>query len=221
MVLLAGVAHASSPGRSASGAVRNIDVTRDGALFSTDWLYKLAFQGRIFIATDADANDTVTGQTSFADTTPTFSLEVPSGVAAILLRVSLGQVGAVAGGAVTVNMAISSGALSRASGGTAETVYCARTDAPAGSAQCTLYSGPTATTALLTKNLYSTNLIGPDVSSAEGALNEVLWTPARYGHPVILMGPAALGVFTWAATTGPTWAWSFVWAEVPSTDIVG
>ena len=31
-----------------------------------------------------------------------------------------------------------------------------------------------------------------------------------------MLGPgSSLGVYTYAASTGPTWGWHFVWAEVP------
>ncbi len=191
-----------------------------GALYTADWKMQMLQLGRIYIATDADANDAVTGQTSFADTTPSFSLEVPSGTTCYPLLVRLGQVGTVAGGAITVNMAISPTALSRASAGTAEAIYNAKTDVTA-AGSCILYSTPTATTGLLIRNLYSTPLIGPDVSPAEGVFSEVVWTPERAGHPVALVGPSALGVFTWAGTTGPTWAWTFSWVEVPTSTLNG
>jgi hypothetical protein len=191
-----------------------------GDLFSADWKWHLLQQGRIYVATDADANDAVTGQTSFADTTPTFSLEVPAATTCFPFLVRLNQVGTVAGGAITVNMALSTAAGSYASAGTAEAIYNAKTDVTAAGA-CILYSTPTATTGRLTKNLYSTPLIGPDVSPAEGVFKEVIWTPELAGHPVALVGPSALGVFTWAGSTGPTWAWTFVWAEVPTRFLNG
>ncbi len=100
-------------------------------------------------------------------------------------------------------------------GGTSEAVYNAKTDI-VGTNQCLLYSTPTCTTARATKNLYSTPLIGPDVSPAEGVFKEVVWTPEIAGHPLAIVGPGALAVFTWAGTTGPTWAWTFAWAEVPT-----
>lgn len=190
--------------------------TRDGILYTAPRYHALAQEGRLYIATDADANDTVTGQTSFADTTPTFLLTVPSGMTAELFSMVLQQTGTVAGGVIDVNMAVSTTAIAYASGGTAEASFCARTDAPNGAALCSLYSGATATTGLLTKQLDSFHL-GMDVSPAEGAITDLYWTPEKYGRPLILVGPAALGVFTVAGTTGPTWYWSFSWAEYPTT----
>jgi hypothetical protein len=85
---------------------------------------------------------------------------------------------------------------------------------------CTFYTNPTATTALLTAQVRSWAL-AQDVAPAEGAVQEVVWTPGKQGHPLFLVGPCALGVFTYAGTTGPTWNWSVSWAEVPASWITG
>lgn len=199
--------------RSSAGGYISPAATRDGILYTAPRVHALAQEGRVYIATDGDANDTVTGQTSFADTTPTFLLAVPAGTTCELLSMVLQQTGTVAGGVIDVNMAVDSSSIAYASGGTAEASFCARTDAPNGAALCTLYSTATATTARLTKQLDSFHL-GMDVSPAEAALTDSVWTPEKYGRPLILVGPAALGVFTSAGTTGPTWYWSFSWAEL-------
>lgn len=197
----------------------NARSTRDGTLFTADWVMALALEGRVFIAGDGDANDRVTGQTSFADTTPTFLLDVPSGKTVIPLSIYLGQAGTVAGGAIDVNIAVSPTATAYASSGTSEAIMCARVDAPLGAPSSAVYSNPTATTARLTKQIRSWTL-GQDVSPAEGAVQEVLWTPDKQGHPLILVGPCSLGIFTSAGTTGPTWYWSISFAELPSTAVV-
>lgn len=202
-----------------NGGMRMLESTRDGALFTADWITKLVLAGRVFIATDGDANDRVTGQTSFADTTPTFLLRVPSGVVCIPLLMYLGQAGTVAGAAIDVSVALATSD-AWASGGTSETVYNARLKS-ANANSCTLYSGATATTALLTRQVRSWAL-GQDVSPAEGAVQEVIWTPDKMGGvPLVLEGAASLGVFTSAGTTGPTWYWTFAWAELDTANVTG
>lgn len=170
----------------------------------------LAANGRVYYASDADYDDRVTGQTSAANTTPTFLLNVPSGTTAIPLMMSLCQAGTVAGGAVDVLMVIDN-ANRYGSSGTAETALCARTDITAAPA-CTLYSSPTATDAYGVRIMGLT--IGQDVSPAEGAVQEIIWTP-QAGMD-FLVGPAAWLVYTYAASTGPSWYWSFKWAEFPT-----
>lgn len=168
-------------------------------------------EGAVWLAGDADANDRVTGQTSFADTTPTFLLDVPTGKVVIPLSVYLGQAGTVGGGAISVHMALSSTATAYASGGTSERLFNARTD-KTGTPSSALYSNPTATTGRLINQVRSWEL-GQDVSPAEGAVQELIWTPDKAGYPLILVGPCSLGIFTLAGTTGPTWNWSFAFAE--------
>ena len=177
----------------------------------SDLLTWLAAEGRIFYASDADQNDLVTGQTSFANTTPTFLLSVPSGTTAVPLGVRLFQTGTVAGGAVDVIMEIDDAAR-YSSGGTSETVLCARTTGGQTNLS-TLYSGATASSGYGVRIFGAT--LGQDVSPAEGAVNEILWTPSAGLD--FLVGPASFLVYTYAGTTGPTWWWSIKFAEFPTT----
>ncbi len=172
----------------------------------------LALNGKVFYASDADQNDLVTGQTSFATTTPTFQLNVPTGTIAIPLMMSLCQTGGAAGGAIDVIMEFDN-ANRYNTGGTAETAFNARSDLAATiTPLCTLRSGATATDAYGVRVMGLT--VGNDVSPAEGAVQEIIWTPPAGLD--FLVGPAAWNVFTYAAATGPTWFWTFKWAELPS-----
>lgn len=178
-----------------------------------DILSALAMEGRAFYASDNDQNDVVTGQTSFANTTPTFLLDVPSGTTAIPILVALTQSGSVAGGDIDVIMEIDN-ADRYASSGTSETVLCARTSGGR-SNLCTLYSNPTA------ESGYGVRIWGvhvaPDISPAEGVINELVWTPA--GTLDYIVGPGALAIYTYAGTTGPTWLWTIKWIEIPTADL--
>ena len=93
---------------------------------SYDVAWVLAAGGRVYIASDADQNDRVTGQTSFANTTPTFLLNNPSTstVVCIPFYYQLTQTGTVAGGAISIETEARS-ATAYASGGTSEGVSSA------------------------------------------------------------------------------------------------
>lgn len=188
-------------------------------------LSALAVEGRVFYSSDADQNDLVTGQTSFAATTPTFLLANPSGSGRYMipLQVILSQTGSVAGGAVDVIVEIDD--TNRwSSGGTQEAVLCARTDNPLGATavdgtganKCILYSGATASAGYGIRLAGTT--IGPDVSPAEGAIQQFIWTP-QVGADILAPNSSLL-VYTYAASTGPTWFWTVKWCEVP-TGMVG
>lgn len=178
-----------------------------------DVLSMLAAQGQVFYASDADQNDTITGQTSFADTTPTFLLRVPAGTTAIPLMISLTQTGTVAGGAISMLMEIDN-ADRYASGGTAETILSSRT-VGGESPLCSLYSNPTASSGYGVR--IDAQQVGADVDTAEGAPNRVRWTPEAGLD--FLVGPSSWLVYTYAGTTGPTWDWTFKWAEFPTTEL--
>lgn len=172
----------------------------------------LALQGRLFISSDADENDRVTGQTSFAATTPTFLLDVPLDTTAIPLFVNLTQAGTVAGGDVSIRISIDNAARYSA-GGTSEAVYNPRTSS-ARANLCTLYSGATATAGYGIR-VFSA-VTAPDVSPAEGAVQGPYWSAEM---PYLIEGPGAFLVYTDAAVTGPTWEWSIGWAEIPTADL--
>jgi hypothetical protein len=176
----------------------------------------LASEGRVFYAADAAAGDLVTGQTSFATTTPTFQLTVPAGSVAIPLGMRLMQMGTVAGGAITVLMEFDN-ASRYGSSGTAETILPALTSAATTFNTCTFRSNPTATDAYGIR--VAQWFVGPDVSTAEGAVQEITWAPSAGLD--LLNGGASTGaswnVYTFAGSTGPSWGWSFKFGVIPTT----
>lgn len=194
------------------------------ALIHSQPISAWATEGRVFYASDADDNDLVTGQTSFAATTPSFLLVNPvgSGRVVVPLQFILSQTGSVAGGAVDVIMAIDD-ANRFSSGGTQELVFCSRTDSPlgvtaaagTGSNKAILYTGATATSAYGIRIDGMT--VGQDVSTAEGAINQYNWTPLA-GMDFLAPGSSWL-IYTYAGTTGPTWFWTVKWMELPTGEV--
>jgi len=179
-----------------------------------DFISWLGLNGKTFSAGPSTAtNATVTGQTSFASTTPTFLLNVPSGKTAIPLYAALCQTGTVAGGDITIVMAKDK--INRySSGGTA---LSAQPDRPSKNTNpsCTLYTSPTAISGIALR--MAGIQVAADISPAEGVINEWVWTPA--GKLDYIDGPGAWMIYTYAGTTGPTWFYSFGWAEVDSADL--
>lgn len=185
-----------------------------------NWVMELAAQGRVFNSGDADQNDTVTAQTSFATTTPTFMIDVPLGTTCIPLKFQLTQSGTLAAAVIPVLFEYDK--IDRyASGGTAEKVMNHRPDfVNADGSQknlCTFYSGATANAGY--GMMLDRFQVGQDISTAEGAVNEILWTP-EMGAPPILVGPAAFLVYSYVGTTAPTWLWACRWAELPTSEVV-
>ena len=204
--------------RSAKDAHRKLAIDAGGAVLST--LDVWAREGRVFVARDGDENDTVLGATSYAATTPTFLLVIPDDTVGIPLSVRLVQVGTVAGDNISVHISADSTNLF-SSGGTSETIKSTRTDNTRNSA-ATFYSAATAAAATASRIVLDHDVIAEDVdpASADAARFDYLWTPATNGMgPVYLVGPASFLVYTYAATTGPTWRWSVVWAEIPESEL--
>ena len=186
-------------------------------LIVNDLYMALLADGRVFCASDADENDRVTGQTSYAATTPTFLLRVPSGTTAIPLWVSLGATGSVAGGDISILMSYDR--VDRyGSAGTSEAIASMHTGRPV-TVGSTLYSGATAAAATDARLLFASGEL-PAVAGAGTATrsdNTIFLAAMKDFFPPYLVGPSAWLIFTWAATTGPTYEWSVGWAEIPST----
>ena len=192
-----------------TGSVDPLRVQYTGDKYSPS---ELARQGRVFYASDADQNDAVTGQTSFANTTPTFMVDVPKGLTLVPLMMSLSQTGTVAGALINVVMEFDD-TLRYASGGTSETTFNARPGKGASPVLCR--SGATAAAG------YGIRVagwqVGADVDTAEGAIHELLWTPT--GSLDFLDGPASWLIYTYAGTTGPTWLWTIKYAVIPTIEL--
>lgn len=209
------IAEALGPNSSSQQLYDLLNTANQGSGIGSDFAWRLSKEGRIFYASDADQDDRVTGQTSFVNTTPTFLLRNPvgSGIVCVPLLFSLNQAGTVGGGVVSVVAEIDNADV-YSSVGTLETVLSSRPKNPvSGGNLCNLYSNPTASAG------YGVRImglqIGQDVEPAEGAIQEVLWTPAS---GIDILDPdSCLKVYTWAAATGPTWYWTFKWAEFPES----
>lgn len=177
---------------------------------SQDLAFRIAVEGRKFYSSDGDQNDLVLGQTSFANTTPTFLLRnrLNSNIYVLPLFVLLNQSGTVAGGAVDIIAEFDTDQY--ASAGTSEKVANAWVG-HSRVAEAQLYTGPTATAGYGIRVDGITT--GQDVSPAEGALQQYLWTPTSVMD--IMQPGTCMKVFTYAATTGPSWFWQVSWAEIP------
>lgn len=188
---------------------------RLGNLFTADLrglAARAAMAGRLIVASDADQNDTVTGQTSYANTTPTFLLNVPDGSCAVPLFVNLTQAGTVAGDFNEVIIEADNIA-AYSTGGTAETLYYFRNGAGFTTA-CAVYSGATATAGYGIPLLHTRLAEDVDPASADAAQRELIWRPE---YPFFLVGPASLKVFTYATTgAGPTWLWTIGFIDLPA-----
>ena len=180
----------------------------------------LASEGMMYRFAGSALNTTATGATSVATTTPTFLMNVTAGTqyAIIPAEARLFQAGTVAGGAVTVLLEMDN-ADRYTSGGTAMTVQNVKTTGPAIPSGVAAYS--TVGSAIVATNAAGVRmagyLLGQDVSPAEGAVNEITWTPQAGTE--VLVPTSTLGaswlINTSAGTTGPTWFFSLKAAVVP------
>lgn len=178
-----------------------------------DLISYLSLTGKTFTASPSTTSATVTGQTSYVNTTPTFLLDVPAGITAIPLYMGLAQTGTVAGG--DINILMGKDKIDRYNTGGTEASYMNDRSVSTRTPSCKLYTNPTAVAGNALRMMGQQ--IAADVSPAEGVINESVWTPAAKLD--FLDGPAAWLVYTFAGTTGPTWFWQFGWAELLTSEL--
>lgn len=179
-----------------------------------DLISALTMDGFVWRTSDADANDVITCQTSFADTTPALIVQVPVNFWLIPIEVCFGQAGTVGTGPLTLIVERDNIA-KRGSAGTAELqVNCNQKFASA-TQSAVVYTGATGTAG------YGMRLmgkqIGADVDTAEGVDTEYLWTPngiELIGGSATVGGSLVCYLFS-AGGTGPTVYWGAKYAVCP------
>lgn len=207
-------AYAPSP----EDTLKPVRLNPRGELVVPDWMTQLALDGRVFNISNLTIETVALGSTSFADTDPFILVDVPTGTTIIPLEVLLAQGGTVAGGVITVLITTDDG-LRFSSGGTAVTPINLRKDDPITSATSAYVGDATAIVAAANVDADTiwAGLLDQDVTDPNSTEN-VIWTARNY-IPPILIGPASLLIFAFAATTAPGLFWSVKWAEIPTVSV--
>ena len=190
---------------------------RRGELVVPEHVFQMVSEGRAFCAANPTVGTAVAaGGLSFSATAPAFSVDVPAGTVLIPLAISLAQAGTVAGGPITVAMVIDQ-AIRYSSSGAAITSKPMRSDAPVAQ-NCTWYSNATVAAAVTPITFWSA-LINQSVTTTANSTQSVYLTRYNSALPV-LVGPASLIIYTYAATTQPSWLFNFTWAEYAKSVVV-
>lgn len=176
-----------------------------GVVQEFDTEYWAARLGRAFFATHQTPGTVVTGQTSFVDTTPTFLMRQAASSRRIVPRsIALTLAGTAPGGTVTIVVAIDTTDRLSA-GGTAVTPQNANEDSATASVLTAFLTNPTATAA----GAGTRYLIATAIAVTVPTLIQI---DLKDGALVGITG--SLLVYTFAATTGPSWYFTFKWSEV-------
>jgi hypothetical protein len=175
------------------------------ALAPRDHGYAAVARGRRFFTTHQTPGTAVTGQTSFVATTPTFLLNNAAATRGAILRsIILAQAGTVAGGLIELVLAIDS-ANRYSAGGTAVVPQNGNSDSATASLVTAFRFNPTASAAGA-----GTRYLAPGAVPA--SLGTI--TTISFNDGVYIGVTGSILLYTWAATTGPTWRFTFEWEEV-------
>ena len=175
--------------------------------------YSSAKSGRRFAASHQTPGTSITGQTSFVATTPTFLVSQSAGAKRVVLSsLNLSLVGTPPGGAVNVLVALDR-TNRYSAGGSSVTPQNLLADpddaADANAAGFAFRTNPTATAAGVGANLprYCWHWLIPRLVANP--------TPFSVGFEdgAVIGKTGSILIYTWAATTAPSWLFSFEFIE--------
>lgn len=203
---------------TSDGSEGAVWAARDGALITMDWYTAMAMEGRVFNTANASPDTKLTGTVNYTATVPDLCFVAPAGTTMIPVYLTI-HAEDMTGTDNHIVVVVDSGDL-YTSGGTA----CAaptnlRTDSPYSSAIAKYYNGDSAITAVdpgtgETIVDYYFNAFTDATTSPPFVYQ---WQPKC---PPVLVGPATLLVYVYAASTGAEYGFSYQWVELPSNSIV-
>lgn len=170
--------------------------------------YTYSRHGQLWKATPTSPATTYTGQISFVATTPTFLIRMAEATRAnrvMPLKMRLSQSGTVAGGNISVAILIDS--TDRLSGSTGTVIPQANPCMAAGDTSVfTVRANPTATAA----SSAIRTLDSFEIVASTGDVIEY-----DFDAEAQIEGTGSILIYTWAATTGPTWKPVFELVQEP------
>ena len=210
-------------GRISDGNEVLVRATRDGSLITNDYIQQLAFEGRVFSATQGSVTTPVTFLVTAANR-PDFWLRVPAGLIVIPLFLNVSIEGAT-GTLTEINHKFTSNDIGDGTS-TAPTAgpRSLRTDQPVGPLGIPRQLATGDTTAEtnpieLSRTVYIfTAADGATVGAGEAETSQPVqftWSH-KYGVAPVLVGPASWILYVSATTTQATGFAEMVWAESPA-----
>ncbi len=199
-----------------------VRLNRRGELVVPDYYQQLVADGRVYILSNV-ARETPaamgTDSATFDDTDPALLVDVPEGATMIPLEIILNSAGTAGGGVIRVLITLSD-TIRYTSGGIAIPKQNMRFDEPKTSS-CAAYEGTTAIVAAGNTDDITLHAayVDPDVATAPyGTPTRVHWSARQFIAPE-LIGPASLVIYTYAASTQPSWFFSIKYAEFDTTEV--
>ncbi len=204
----------TSKSRSGNGVSRRVTGTRDGAIYTLDWVSAMALEGKLFQTSHGTVTTPITFIAYDADR-PDFSLDVPTGVAAFLTRIQVHL--ETSAGTITEIIATTSTNVIGDGTATDLTIFSTRRNSGI-SSSCLAYGTHTAdaTVPANTNEFWRAGYAFADTTTDPFKIFE--WN-YQQGNPQLLVGPAGLQIHVSATTTQATGYIKVAWAELASSEI--
>lgn len=217
--------HNDPASASENGARISVNGTRDGAIFTADYIMQLGLEGRVFVVNTGTGTTPTTFNATYAATEPDLYLYVPTNKAVIPIYISV-QFEDTGTAQVMDVLALASATADSAVTGTALTIYNTRTDAP-NTSGCTATGVVTGTlTDPRAGNFYEfwrpyagfgEDAFNGSTGWVNGRIHGAEWTLSQVGYPPIIANGGSLSV--WASGQAATGFITAVFAEIPSTRV--
>lgn len=190
--------------------------TKDGALYTADFVLGAALEGRVFNAAVGTATTVATFLATWVESKPQLNIDVPAGLAIIPTRISI-YLETSAGALVECFATTGTNAIG-AGTSTAVTPLSTRTDRPAGGSGCTvnsLYSAA-GTTQTGQVEFWHDGYAFADTTLGPIKFFEWDWKD----NPQVIVGPGSLAIYISSnGNTAPTGFIRANWIELPTTGI--
>ncbi len=203
--------------REANGNMIFVTGTRDGAIYTMDYILAAALEGRLFHTQVGTVTTPLATHATTATLQPELVIDVPSGTAIIPVEIAV-YLETFAGALADV-VAMTSTALRGAGASTAGSALSTRTDRAVTSG-CSIYHTYTGNAVAVAGTVEFWRYGNPWITAtAEGNPIFKFEYSVQKNTPQVVVGPGSVSLCIGAATTGPTGFWTASWIEVPSSTI--
>lgn len=210
------LAQTTSKSRVGNGVWREVTGTKDGAIYTADYVLGLALEGKVFTAQLGTASTPVTFRTGYDADQPEMAIDVPMGVAIIPLMIQV----VLEDSAGTDNEIVAEASPALTGEGTATAGSILNNKLNSGLTSSCAYRYTYSGNGTVPANYVEFFRFNHAFADEGGAIvgNSVLWTPQGFA-PVVLVGEASLLLHISATATAPAGYAKIMWAEFTSTDL--
>ena len=205
----------TSKARSGNNQRIAVTGTRDGAIYTCDWILAAALEGRLFHTQVGTVTTPVATKVVMITLQPELVIDVPSGTTIVPVEIAV-YLETFAGTLADI-VAMTSTALRGAGTSTVGAALSTRTDRVV-SSTCSIYHTYSGNAVAVAGTIEFWRYGEPWIlATAEGNPTMKFEYSVRKNTPQVVVGPGSVSLCIGATGTGPTGYWTASWVEMPSS----